>query len=183
MASFRRWIVTVGVVAASLVAPGFGVAHAAPVVVPATLRDVTGAPVDVAALARGGHLVFVTVKAVWCPVCRAQLARLGRLLPRLKACGASFVVLAPGTNDAVAAIARATSFPYPFVAEGAVALATAAGFATSADELVPGFFAVDRSRTVVWEQRGRGAGSFGDGELLAWLGCKGGGDLLASAVR
>lgn len=156
---------------------------AAPVVVPATLVDVTGATVDVAALAQRGHLVFVTVKAAWCPVCRAQLARLVRMLPRLKACGTTFVVLAPGDTATVAAIARETSFPYPFVAEGAVALAAGAGFATSADELVPGFFAVDAERAVVWEQRGRGAGSFGDGELLAWLGCKGSGqdDLLARA--
>jgi hypothetical protein len=43
-------------------------------------------------------------------------------------------------------------------------------------------FAVDEKRRVVWEQRGRGAGSFGDGELVAWLGCKGpeGPDLLAA---
>ena len=148
-------------------------ASAATTVVPATSRDVSGASVDVAQIARRNHLVFVIMKAAWCPLCRAQLARLGRLLPRLKACGASFVVLAPGTTDAVAALARDTSFPYPFVAEGAVALAAAAGFATSADTLVPGFFAADGAGAVVWEQRGRGASSFGDGALLAWLGCKG----------
>jgi peroxiredoxin len=112
------------------------------------------------------------VKATWCPVCRVQLQRLGRLLPYLRACGAAFVVLVPGGNDAAAAVARDTSFPYPFVAEGAEALAAAAGFAGGAGELVPGFFAIDAARTVVWEQRGRGAGGYGDGELMAHLGCK-----------
>ena len=157
------------------------IASAAPVVVPPTLRDVTGAPVDVAALAGRGHLVFVTVKAASCPVCRTQLQRLGRLLPHLRACGASFVVLAPGPDADVAEIARATAFPYPFVADGAVALASAAGFAAGDAELVPGFFAVDAARRVVWEQRGRSGASFGDVELLTYLGCKAptGPDLLA----
>jgi peroxiredoxin len=154
---------------------------AATVAVPAVLRDVTSARVDVAALARGGHLVFVTVKATWCPICREQLQRLGRLLPRLRACGASFVVLVPGTDEAVAAVARDTSFPYPFVADGAVALAATVGFAADAEELMPGFFAVNADREVVWRQRGRAAGAFGDGELMRYLGCKGpsAGDLLA----
>jgi len=160
-----------------LVTPAF----ADPVVVPPVLHDVTGAAVDVARLAREGHLVFVTVKAAWCPVCRAQLQRLGRLLPRLRACGASFVVLVPGTTDTVAALARDSSFPYPFVSDGAVALAAAAGFGMGPDELVPGFFAVDARRAIVWEQRGRSAGAFGDAELLRVLGCgaPGAADLLA----
>src|SRR5690606_36425740 len=105
------------------------------------------------------------------PVCRTQLARLGRMLPRLRACGATFVVLVPGDDDAAAAVARQTGFPYPFVAAGALDLAAAAGFAADGDELVPGFFAVDADRAVVWRQRGRGAGAYGDGELLAHLGC------------
>ncbi len=168
-----------GVVVAIAVLSATAPAVAVPVTVPATLRDVNGAAVDVAALARRGRLVFVTVKAAWCPVCRTQLQRLGRLLPRLRVCGTSFVVLAPGTNDEVAAIARETSFPYPFVADGAVALAASAGLATTANELVPGFFAVDAERAVVWEQRGRGAGAFGDAELLAFLGCKATADVLA----
>jgi peroxiredoxin len=160
-----------------------GSAPAAPAVVPATLHDVQGAVVDVASLASRERLVFVTVKATWCPVCRTQLQRLGRLLPHLRACGVTFVVLVPGANDAVAAIARETSFPYPFVAENAEVLAATAGLAAGDGELVPGFFVVDGARTVVWEQRGRGAGAFGDGELMAHLGCKAPGspDLLASA--
>ncbi len=141
-------------------------------VVPSELRDVHGAVVDVAGLARRDRLVFVTVKATGCPVCRTQLQRLGRLLPHLRACGVTFVVLVPGANEAAAAVARDTSFPYPFVAEGAEALAAGAGFAGGPGELVPGFFAVDEALTVVWEQRGRGAGAYGDGELMAHLGCK-----------
>ena len=175
-------LVALAVLALAADAPGRAAASA---VVPPTLRDVTGAPVDVAALAGQGRLVFVTVKATWCPVCRAQLERLGRLLPHLRACGARFIVLVPGTDDAVGALARDTSFPYPFVAEGAVALAATVGFATGAEELMPGFFAVNAAREVVWEQRGRAPGAFGDGELLRYLGCKGpdAADLLARLER
>jgi peroxiredoxin len=160
-------------------------AAAAPVVVPPTLRDVRGADVDVAGLAGRSRLVFVTVKTSACPVCRAQLQRLGRLLPSLRACGTTFVVLASGSDEVVSALARATSFPYPFVADGAADLAAAAGFAADGGELVPGFFAVNAAREVVWEQRGRAANAFGDGALLAYLGCKGpsGPDLLARAER
>jgi len=175
----RRIVVVIALVTVS----GALEAGGASTVVPATLRDVTGAPVDVAALAAEGRLVFVTVKATWCPVCRAQLERLGRLLPYLRACGARFVVLVPGSDDAVAALARETSFPYPFVADGAVALAATVGFAADADELMPGFFAVNAAREVVWRQRGRAPGAFGDGELMRYLGCEApnAADLLARA--
>jgi peroxiredoxin len=149
------------------------------VLVPPALRDVTGATVDVAALARRQRLVFVTVKASWCPVCRAQLQRLGRLLPRLRACGATFVVLAPGSNAALAGVARDTSFPYPFVADGAVAIAGAAGLVMAPDELVPAFFVVNAEREIVWQQRGRGDGAYGDGELLKYLGCSADADVRA----
>lgn len=182
MRTMRAWFreAATAVVGTMLAA---GHVAAAPAVVPATLRDVRGDVVDVAALASRERLVFVTVKATWCPVCRTQLQRLGRLLPQLRACGLTFVVLVPGTNDAVAAVARETSFPYPFVADDALPIAAAAGFAAEGGELVPGFFTVDAARAVVWQQRGRGAGAFGDGELMAHLGCKvpSASDLLAAA--
>ena len=41
------------------------------------------------------------------------------------------------------------------------------------DQLVPAFFAVNGAREIVWEQRGRADGAFGDRELLSYLGCKG----------
>lgn len=176
--AFRRSIAA-AVVALGVASRAFG----APAV-PPTLVDVGGVRVDVGALAASSHLVFVTVKAAWCPVCREQLRRLGRALPRLRACGATFVVLVPGTRDAAAAFARDTSFPYPFVAEGVRAVADAAGFGGDGDELVPGFFAVDAARAVTWRQRGRADGAYGDAELAAWLGCPPAGpDLLTLAPR
>ena len=74
-------------IAVWLVAIGFAtVATAAAArVVPAELRDVAGATIDVGALAARERLVFVTIKAAGCPVCRTQLQRLGRLLPHFRA--------------------------------------------------------------------------------------------------
>lgn len=164
---------------ALIAAVAVGAGHAGPAVVPSALRDVTGATIDVAALARGQRLVFVTMKATWCPVCRAQLQRLGRLLPRLRACGATFIVLAPGPPDALAAVARETGLPFPFIADGAVTIAEAVGLVMAPDQLVPAFFVVNGAREVVWQQRGRGDGAYGDGELLRYLGCAAESDLHA----
>jgi hypothetical protein len=77
----------------------------------------------------------------------------------------------PGSDDAVAEVARDTSFPYPFVAADAESIARSAGFSMAPGELVPGFFAVDARLAVVWEQRGRSDGRYGDDELFAYLGC------------
>ena len=160
-----------GLVLAGLVlsaAPGV----AGPAVVPPRLRDVHGGLVEVAALAAQHRLVFVTVKATWCPVCRQQLQRLARLLPELHACNVHFVVLVPGSNEAVATIARETSLPFPFVLDNRGGVAAAAGFAATPDELVPGFFVVNAARQVVWQQRGRADGAYGDAALLDYLGCE-----------
>ncbi len=140
-----------------------------PPVVPAALRDVNGANVDVAALAATHRLVFVTLKASWCPLCRAQLKRLGKLVARVRACGATLVVLGPPPSAALAAIARESGLPYPFVADAGVAKSV--GFLTTPDELVPGFFVVNEARAIVWEHRGRAKGAFGDREVLEYLGC------------
>jgi peroxiredoxin len=140
-------------------------------VVPDVMRDVEGREVEVVGLARDRHLVFVTLKATSCPICRVQLQRLGRLVGHFRACGASFVVLAPGSAAALTSVARATGFPYPFVSDPTLAIATAAGFAMPPDQLVPGFFVVNAAREIVWTQRGRGEGAYGEAELAAHLGC------------
>lgn len=150
--------------------------------IPPRLSDVRGAEIDVAGLAAGHTLIFVTLKTATCPVCHEQLRRLGALEARLRACGASFIVLAPGPADALRQVAARTGFPYPFVEDVGLALARAAGLAVGRDEIMPGFFHVNAEREIVWTQRGRSAAAFGDGELLAYLRCGAApGDLVASA--
>jgi peroxiredoxin len=135
---------------------------------------VNGHAVDVAELASRHHLVVVTVKAAWCPVCREQLARLRRELPRLRSCGATFIVLGPGPRDALRGVARETGFPYPFVADEDLALARAADLVLAPDQLVPAVFAVNDRREIVWVERGRSGAAFSDEALFTRLACPAG---------
>lgn len=143
----------------------------APVTLPATLTDVYDQSVDVAALASRHRLVVVTLKEPACPVCRHQLERLRRALPRLRSCGATFVVVAPGPRDALRAAAEATGFPYPFVEDRDLALARAADLVLAPGQIVPAILVANARREVVWSARGRNPTSFNDPALLAELGC------------
>lgn len=140
-------------------------------VVPAELRDVRGERVDVAALASHDRLVFVTLKATWCGVCRQQLVRLRAQLARLRGCGATFIVLSPGPRDALRKIADASDFPYPFVEDEGLALARSVDLVLAPDQIEPALFAVNERREIVWMQRGRSGVSFGDEALLEHLDC------------
>jgi peroxiredoxin len=135
------------------------------------LVDVRGQAIDVKALAQQFRLVFVTLKATWCPVCQAQLERLGQLLPRLRSCGASFIVLAPGPREAVEEVAVKSKFPYPFVADVDMSIAASAGLQMPQDQLQPAIFTVNAELEIDWIQRGRSRSYFGDGELVEHLEC------------
>jgi peroxiredoxin len=156
---------------ALLVCTGAARAADARPTLPAALEDVYGKRVDVAELAARHRLVVVTLKATWCPVCRAQLERLRAALPRLRSCGATFVVLAPGPRDALRAVADATGFPYPFVEDRGLAIARAADLVLAPDQIVPAILVANARREIVWMDRGRSAASFNDPALLAELEC------------
>ena len=161
------------VVALLLLPPGGG--RASPpdgFVFPKGLADVDGGRVDVATLAAQGRLVVVTLKATWCPVCQEQLVRLRKLLPRLRSCGASFIVLGPGPADELRAIAHDTGFPYPFVEDRDLEIARRADLLLAADQIVPAMLVLDEGRQIEWLQRGRSGVYYGDGELLERLKCE-----------
>jgi peroxiredoxin len=139
---------------------------------PPRLEDVRGETIDVATLAREFRLVFVTLKATWCPVCQVQLERLARLLPRLRSCGASFVILAPGPRQDLEKVAATSQFPYPFVADVDMSIAASAGLRMAADQMQPAIFTVNAEREIVWIQRGRSGAHFGDAQLLEHLDCR-----------
>jgi peroxiredoxin len=138
---------------------------------PHQLVDLTGAPVELAALTANHRLFIVTLKATWCPVCQMQLQRLRDQLARLRACGATFVVLAPGPRSELTRIAEQTAFPYPFVEDVDLAIARFAGLQLAADQIEPAIFEVNAQREIVWMDRGRNAGHFNDEALLARLEC------------
>jgi peroxiredoxin len=148
--------------------------------VPTTLAGVDGTAVDVASLASTQRVFFVTLKATWCPVCQVQLRRMTALLPRLRSCGATFVVLAPGPRADLLRIAKETAFPFPFVEDVGLSVARGATLQLAPDQIEPAIFEVDRRGEIVWMQRGRADGAFGDAALLERLDC---GELKTAASR
>lgn len=147
--------------------------------VPTALAGVDGTTVDVASLASSQRVFVVTLKATWCPVCQVQLRRLTAMLPRLRSCGATFVVLAPGPRAELVRIAEQTAFPYPFVEDVGLSVARGVSLQLAADQIEPAIFEVDRQGEVVWLQRGRADGAFGDAALLERLDC---GELKTAAL-
>ena len=139
--------------------------------VPAVLHDVAGQRVNVDSLARRHRLVFVTLKATWCPVCSRQLLRLRQLLPRLEKCGAYFVILSPGPAEEIARVKAAVDFPFPFVEDRERKLATPLDLSLPDSLISPAIFAVDPQRRVVWMQHGRSGVYYGDHELFDYLDC------------
>ena len=157
--------------AASAVVPATTDGGAAAAGLPTTLTDLRGRPVDVAALAAAHRVFVITLKATWCPVCQEQLGRLRALLPRLRSCGATFLVLAPGPADALRRIQQDTAFPYPFIEDRDLAIARALGLALDATQILPAILEVDRTGVVLWAERGRSGAAFNDDALLARLAC------------
>jgi peroxiredoxin len=163
----RTW----GAGAALIVAAQLAAAQPAPTALPVRMVDVQGRTVDVAALTRDSRVFVLTLKTTQCPVCREQLVRLRKLLPRLRGCGASFVVLAPGERSAVAAVAEESGFPFPFVADTDRRLARGAGLVRVSHEMEPAILELNAEGRVIWERRGRAAGDFSDPALLERLAC------------
>ena len=141
------------------------------VAIPETLRDVRGGTIDVGALAARGRLVVVTVKAPSCPVCRTQLERLRRALPRLQSCGATFIVLSPGPAKELEQLADASGFPFPFVEDRGLEVGRAVDLVLGPGQLVPGVFGVNERREIVWVDRGRSEMRFSDEALFEYLKC------------
>lgn len=164
--------VPIAVAAMATAAPPAAPAAPAKHVFPAFVTDIDGHRIDVAKLAADGKLVVVTLKATWCPVCQEQLARLRTHLPRLRSCGAHFIVLAPGPTEDLRQIARDSRFPYPFVEDRNLAIARAADLILAPDQIAPAIFVLDAERGIAWLQRGRSGVYYGDGELLERLGCE-----------
>jgi peroxiredoxin len=174
----RSWVIAFTIGTLSLA--GSGAANGVEkTLVPARLVSVQGETVDVESLASNARLFFVTLKATWCRVCQVQLRRLFAILPRLRSCEATFVVLAPGPRLDLIRIAEETSFPYPFVEDVGLAIARAVGLRLAAGEIEPAIFEVSSDREIVWMQRGRNGSYFGDGALLERLDC----DDLYTAMR
>ena len=138
---------------------------------PAHLTDIGGNVLDIEALARDHNLVVVTLKATWCPVCQRQLVRLLARLPELEACGVTFVVLAPGPAEELAAIRERTGFHFPFVADEGLQIARSLGLTLTGQEILPCMLQILPGGRIGWRQLGRNGAYFGDAALEEFFDC------------
>ena len=138
---------------------------------PATVTSSKGNKVDVAALAKTHTMVVISIKATWCPVCRQQLQRIKEQLSDFEKCKASFLVLSPGSNEAVQEVKFNTDFPFPFIADQKLSIAKKLDLILSPKEIMPAIVILNKDLSVKWIQKGRNALNFGDAELKEYLGC------------
>ncbi len=142
------------------------------IVLPKKLVDIDGQEVDIEKIAQKKKLFFVTLKATWCPVCFNQLLRLKKILPKLKVCGATFVILSSGPRRALKSIQNQTEFPFPFVEDQDLKLARKLNLILASNQMQPVIFAVNKKRELVWMQYGRNGRYYGDKELQEYLDCE-----------
>jgi peroxiredoxin len=142
------------------------------IVLPKQLIDIDGRKIDLEKLAGKKKLFFVTLKATWCPVCFNQLLRLKKLLPKLRVCDASFIVLSPGPLKELKSIQAKSKFPYPFIEDKNLKLARKLNLILAPNQIQPVIFAVNKNREIVWMQYGRNGRYYGDKELQEYLDCE-----------
>ena len=138
---------------------------------PATVTSSAGKEIDVAALAKAHIMIVVTIKATWCPVCRQQLLRIKEQLGDFEKCNASFLVLSPGSNEAVQEVKFNTDFPFPFIPDQNFSIAKKLDLILSPEEIMPAIVILNEDLYVNWIRKGRNALNFGDAELIYYLGC------------
>jgi peroxiredoxin len=64
-----------------------------------TLPDVQGSPVTLSELLKRGPVVLTFYRGEWCPWCNLALRAYQRILPQIRASGASLVAVSPQTPD------------------------------------------------------------------------------------
>jgi peroxiredoxin len=102
-----------------------------------TLPDAMGQPVDLKALNATGPLVIVFYRGGWCPYCNLELREWQRLLPQLRALGATLVAISPQTPDNSLSTAEKNELAFPVLSDSKLAAARAFGIAfTMNPELV-----------------------------------------------
>jgi len=138
---------------------------------PATVTSSKGNDIDVAALAKAHIMIIITIKATWCPVCQQQLLRIKEQLGDFEKCNASFLVLSPGSNEAVHEVKFNIDFPFPFIPDQNFSIAKKLGLILSPEEIMPAIVILNEDLSVKWVRKGRYALNFGDAELKDHLGC------------
>ena len=139
---------------------------------PATVTSSKGNDIDVAALAKAHIMIIITIKAAWCPVCQKQLLRIKDQLGDFEKCNASFLVLSPGSNEAVQEVKFNTDFPFPFIPDQNFSIAKKLDLILSPEEIMPAIVILNEDLSIKWMKEGRNVLNFGDADLKEYLGCE-----------
>lgn len=94
-----------------------------------TLPDVDGTSVRLSELLGHGPVVVVFYRGAWCPYCNLQLRAYQRLLPQLKASGASLVAISPQLPDGSLSTREKGSLEFPVLSDVGLVVAKAFGVA------------------------------------------------------
>ena len=94
-----------------------------------SLPDANGKPVDLRALNASGPLVIVFYRGGWCPYCNLELREWQRLLPQLRALGATLVAISPQTPDNSLSTSEKNELAFSVLSDSRLAAAQAFGIA------------------------------------------------------
>lgn len=92
-----------------------------------TLLDSNGRPVDLASLLRSGPVIVVFYRGSWCPYCNLELRAYQRILPRIKAAGASLVAISPQRPEGGLAMRDNNRIDFPILFDPGARVAHAFG--------------------------------------------------------
>ena len=107
---------------------------------PNRVYDIYGNIVNIKKLAKKKKVVVVTLKATWCLTCQQQLIRIKKQIDKVESCGLSFIVLSPGPKKALQAIQKKLDFPYPFIEDINLQIASSLSLKMSKNEIFPSIF-------------------------------------------
>lgn len=92
-----------------------------------SLKDQSGRPTDVAALADAQPLVVTFYRGGWCPYCSLELRAYQKCLPEIEALGAKLVAVSPETPDNTLSTAEKNDLSFPVLSDDHGRLADALG--------------------------------------------------------
>jgi peroxiredoxin len=93
------------------------------------LPNAQGGSVELDALLKQGPVVLAFYRGQWCPYCNLELRAFQKVLPQLKALGASLVAVSPQTPDNSIGMAEKNELTYPVLSDVGLHVARAYGVA------------------------------------------------------
>lgn len=81
------------------------------------LPDLRGRRIALSDLLKAGPVVLVFYRGGWCPYCNLQLRAFHKVMPRIKAAGASLVAISPQSLDRMESTAAEEELDFPLLSD------------------------------------------------------------------